>query len=396
MKKMFDKIELNRRMDNFRVKMDKDNPGWEMCIIISKVNQYYFVGTMQDGILVIPKVGRPIFWVRRAYQRAIDESAFVDIYPMKSFSDAASYYSSLPEIIHTETKILTIDLYNLLTKHFKFKTVKSLDMQVSYIRSIKSERELKALRKSGKIHKHVLTNIVPGLLYEGVSERDFFANLYTEMVKSGYQGISRFVMFDCDSFTGQVGFGVNSLYPSFFNGPGGQKGLNAAIPFLGDEKSKLKKGDLVFADLACGFDGYHTDSTNTYVFKGQVSDKAKKAHNKCIEIRQQIIERLIPGEIPSKIYSDIIGSLDDDFLLNFMGQGGNQVKFLGHGVGLHVDEFPVIAKGFDMPFEENMVLAIEPKCAIKGVGTVGVEDSYVVTKDGGECLTGHHMGLKPL
>ena len=80
---------------------------------------------------------------------------------------------------------------------------------------------------------------MPGLLYEGVSERDFFANLYTEMVKSGYQGISRFVMFDCDSFTGQVGFGVNSLYPSFFNGPGGQKGLNAAIPFLGDEKSLL-------------------------------------------------------------------------------------------------------------------------------------------------------------
>lgn len=396
MKKMFDKVELKRRMDKFVDKMDLDSPGWEMCIIISKVNQFYFTGTMQDGILIIQNNGNSALWVRRAFQRAVDESAFPNIFPMQRYSDAASYYEKLPEIIYSETKVITMDLYERLAKNFKFKKIKSLDASVNYIRSVKTDIEIKALKKSGRIHRHVLDNIVPGLLYEGVSEKDFFANLYAEMVKSGYQGISRFAMFDCDNFTGQIGFGTNSLYPSFFNGPGGQKGLNAAVPIIGDEKRKLRKGDLVFVDLACGYDGYHTDSTNTYVFKGNVPDNAKKAHEKCVEIRQQIIDKLKPGEIPSAIYSDIMESLDESFLSTFMGLGGNQVKFLGHGVGLHVDEFPIIAKGFDMPLEENMVVAIEPKCAIKGVGTVGVEDSYVVTKNGGLCLTGHHAGLRQL
>lgn len=71
-----------------------------------------------------------------------------------------------------------------------------------------------------------------------------------------------------------------------------------------------------------------------------------------------------------------------------MGVGNESVKFLGHGVGLHVDEYPVIAKGFNEPLEENMVIALEPKRSIPGVGIVGVEDTYLVTPQGGKCLTG--------
>jgi len=393
LKKMLEKAELELRLDRFIRQMDKDNPGWEMCIIVSKVNQYYFTGTMQDGILVIPKIGRPILWVRRAYQRAVDESSFSDIFPMNSFHDAAAYYPSLPDIVHTETRVLTVDLYSRLAKHFSFKKALSLDNQISLVRAVKSDFEIELLTESGKIHQHVLKDIVPTLLVEGVSEKNFFGELYNEMIKAGYHGISRFSMFETECIMGQVGFGENSVYPHFFNGPGGQKGLNAAVPGIGDEKRFLKKGDLVFVDIGCGYQGYHTDCTNTYVFNGELPKKAVDAHKRCVELRERIVARLKPGEIPSKIYSEIMESLDAKFLSFFMGMNGNQVKFLGHGVGLHVDEFPVIAKGFDMPLEENMVLAIEPKCAIKGVGTVGVEDTFFVTKSGGKCLTGNSEGL---
>jgi Xaa-Pro aminopeptidase len=63
-------------------------------------------------------------------------------------------------------------------------------------------------------------------------------------------------------------------------------------------------------------------------------------------------------------------------------------KFLGHGVGLFVDEVPVIANGFDKPLEKNTVIALEPKKGIEGVGVVGVEDTYVVEEQGGRCITG--------
>ena len=76
-----------------------------------------------------------------------------------------------------------------------------------------------------------------------------------------------------------------------------------------------------------------------------------------------------------------------------MGFGSRQVKFLGHGIGLNVDEYPVIAKGFKIPLQENMVFAIEPKKGIEGIGMVGTENTFIVTPDGGRCITGNNPGL---
>ncbi len=73
---------------------------------------------------------------------------------------------------------------------------------------------------------------------------------------------------------------------------------------------------------------------------------------------------------------------------NFMGYGHEQVPFLGHSIGLQVDELPVIARSFNEPLKPGMVFAIEPKSGIEEIGLVGVEETFVVTPDGPECLTG--------
>jgi len=69
---------------------------------------------------------------------------------------------------------------------------------------------------------------------------------------------------------------------------------------------------------------------------------------------------------------------------------------LGHGIGLVVDEWPVIAEGFDEPLEQNMALAIEPKKGMPGVGMVGIENTFLVTTQGGRGLTGESPGLIPV
>jgi Xaa-Pro dipeptidase len=396
MTKMFDSTELKLRMGNFKKNMDRFSPDWELAIIVSKINMFYFTGTRQDGALVIPRDGKPIFWVRRVYSRAVTESAFVDIFPMNSFSDVAGYFTKVPKSVHVEKGYMSMAKFELINKHFAFEKVLSLDAQINHTRSIKTAKELKVMTKTGKIHKHILQSIVPSLLYEGVSEKNFFGKLYFDAMKAGYQGVSRFSNLDCDCILGQVGFGENSIVPTTFDSPGGQKGLSPAVPAIGDESRFLNNGDLVFVDLGVGYGGYHTDATMTYVFKGQVSDQAKRLHDTCVKIRQCAKARLLPGEIPSEIYRDIIGGLDSEFLEYFMGTKGNQVKFLGHGVGLCVDEAPVIADKFDMPLEQNMIVSLEPKCAILGVGTVGVEDTYIVNKTGAQCLTGEPYGLLSL
>jgi Xaa-Pro aminopeptidase len=102
---------------------------------------------------------------------------------------------------------------------------------------------------------------------------------------------------------------------------------------------------------------------------------------------------LKPGSVPSEIYVDIMSGLKPEFIENFMGFGKRTVKFLGHGIGLTIDEIPVIAKGFDEPLQEGIVLALEPKKGIIGIGMVGIENTFLVTPKGGRCITGDHPGL---
>lgn len=95
--------ELEARLEKFRRAMDKAEPGWEMAAVSHKVTMYYFTGTMQDGVLFI----RPqdaVFWVRRSYDRACNESHFSDIRPMRSFREAAAYYGAAPKKMYVETK----------------------------------------------------------------------------------------------------------------------------------------------------------------------------------------------------------------------------------------------------------------------------------------------------
>jgi Xaa-Pro aminopeptidase len=392
---MFTKVpfsELTMRLDHFRAVMDVSSPDWEMAVFFSKINLYYLTGSMQEGMLLIPRNNEAIYWVRRSYERAVSESLFPLIKPMDSYRDAASSYR-IPDIMHIETEIIPLAFLQRFQKHFPFREAFSLDTQIASVRAVKSKYELDLMRKSGELHRIVLEERVPGMLREGMSEVDLAGELYAQMLKEGHHGVARFGMFDTEIALGHIAFGESSLYPTSFNGPGGNYGMGPAVPLLGNRNRKLVKGDLVFIDIGFGVEGYHTDKTLNYLF-GRGPDKViLREHEMCLVIQSQLAEEIRPGAIPSVIYDKIMGSLPPDFLKNFMGFGTRQVKFLGHGIGLVIDEIPVIARGFDKPLEENMVLALEPKKGIEKVGMVGIENTFIVTPRGGQCITGHSKGL---
>lgn len=380
--------ELEERLARFCHVMDKMYPDWDTAIILSKVNQYYFMGTMQDGMLMIKKDRKVFYFVRRSYERAKDESPFDNLYSMESYRDAASVIGTDCGNTYMETEIVPLGMVERLKKYFSIGKIGSLDKAVLSVRSVKTPYELQWMEHSGKQHHDLLQSVVPSLLKEGISEADFVAELFEKMIKHGYQGISRFSIFQTEMVVGQIGFGENSLYPTSFDGPGGAYGMCPAVPLVGSRERKLKKGDLVFVDIAFGENGYHSDKTQVYIFGGTPTDEMIKTHRACIEVQNRLAELLKPGIIPSELYNSVMSGLSDDFKRNFMGFGNRQVKFLGHGVGLHIDEMPVIANGFNVPFAENMVMALEPKKGIANVGMVGVEDTYIVTPEGGRCITG--------
>jgi len=388
--------ELENRMKAFKDHMDLSTPEWDMAVIFSNINLYYFTGTMQDGMLLIPRDDNPTFWVRRSYQRAGDESLFPVIKHMNSFRDARKDMGILPDTIYLETEVVPLALYQRFVKHFPFKEFRPVDSQVAAVRAVKSEYELSLMRQSGKIHQHVLEDLMPGMLREGMSEAQLATELFKVLVDEGHQGLTRFGMFDTEIVVGHVGFGESSLYPTYFDGASGTLGLSPAAPVLGSRHRKLAKGDLVFVDVGCGVDGYNTDKTMTYMFGSPLPSHVLEAHQKCVEIQNEVAGMLKPGAVPSQIYRQIMDNLDDEFLENFMGFGPRKVKFLGHAIGLLIDEPPVIAERFDEPLQEGMVFAIEPKKGIKDVGMVGIENTFIVTPNGGECITGSNPGMIPI
>lgn len=387
--------ELEKRMQRFKQEMNSHDPDWEMAVIFTNINLYYLTGTMQDGILIIPSDAEATLWVRRSYKRAKLESMFQDIRPMQSFRDAATTLEDLPTQVYLEMDNLPLALYQRLEKHFPFQEVIALDPVINKVRTVKSDYELALMEKSGKIHEKVLEEMVPLLLNEGISEAQLTADIFKALIQEGHHGVTRFGMFDAQIVLGQVCFGESSNYPSYLNSPGGNLG-SPAVPLFGSHVRKLKKGDLVFVDVGCGVEGYHTDKTMTYIFAEQLTPEVVDAHQKCVNIQAEVANQLKPGSVPAEIYKDVMDDLDSDFIKNFMGFEDNQVKFLGHGIGLMVDELPVIAPGFHEPLVENMVFAIEPKKGIKGVGMVGIENTFIVTKTGGKSITGYNPGLIPV
>jgi Xaa-Pro aminopeptidase len=388
------KNELDNRLNNLIKLMDKANSNWEFIIIVSKINIFYFTGTMQEGLLIIERNKIPVFWVKKSYERAKEESLFPNIKKIISYRGLNNlYYNKTLDSVYLETEKITLSYFKKLNKIFSFKEYKSIDYHINSLRAVKSDYELDKLKTAGKIHEKVLEKRIPEILREGMSELELATELFTIMIEEGHHGVSRFSMFDTEMGIGHIAFGESSLYPTYFNGPGGNYGMNPAVPLFGSRERKLKNGDLVFIDIGLGFDGYHTDKTMTYIFGKDITNEAKIAHYKCVEIQDKLSSLLIPGAIPEKIFQEIISNLDNKFLENFMGYKNNTVKFLGHGTGLYIDEMPVIAESFKETITKNMVFALEPKKGIKNIGLVGIENTFLVTDNSGISITGKSKGL---
>jgi Xaa-Pro aminopeptidase len=424
---IFSADELRTRRIRFCAAMDARHPDWDTALLIDTVHQYYLTGTMQDGLVLIRRDGaggRLFYAVRRSFARALLESPLFgvrngaaggsggesggtgggggagghgeEIIHIASYRELAEAAGSELGRVYIEGDTMTVAVWERVAKYFTCAAPEGsrsaagfLDRVIRGVRSVKSSAEIELVRRSGAAHRILFEDQIPGFLREGMSEADLAGEISAAMYRLGYQGFTRFHQPHAGMALGQIGFGDNSLYPSMFDGPGGARGAGPAAPFSASSNRRLTNGDTVFVDIGFGVGGYHTDKTQVYFFGASAAPELERAQAFCIELQRRAAAMLRPGAIPSQIYRDIMDSLPDDTRTVFMGvDDRHRVKFLGHGVGLDIDELPVIAHGFNDLLETNMVLALEPKKAVPGISMTGVEDTYIVTPDGGLCVTG--------
>ena len=249
------------------------------------------------------------------------------------------------------------------------------------------------MREAGKRHRELLVEKVPHLLKEGMSECELAGEIYREALELGHHGIMRMNMFQSDIAVGQIAFGSNSLYPTNFDGPGGMRGLHPATPVLGSRERKLKKGDLVFVDMGFCYKGYLSDKTQIYSYGGRPEPVAEQKHEACRRVLAAAVAMLRPGNSCQQVWQASEAARDPLLQENYMGYGQAAVRFLGHGLGMQIDEAPVIMDGNKALLKEGMLIALEPKCGVQGQGLVGVEESYLVQKNGADCITGGDLPI---
>jgi Xaa-Pro aminopeptidase len=363
--------------------------GLDGVFITEGVQLLYYTGSIQTGVLFVPARGEPLYFVRRSGARARAESPVRDQAPFQSFRDIRAFLSKRGcafSRIGLEMDAVTLTAFNLLKKHFPETAFSDVSLALKKIRATKSPYEVQKLRRAGEIGREICQKI-PERLVPGITEWELGLWLFQEVAALSRNAVYRTAFGSGEFFLGNVCFGDTSIHPAVFDGPGGIAGKSPVSPYGGSDR-RLEKGQLVFIDLIYPFEEYYVDKTRLFSL-GPPSAAVREAHAVCLEIQAEVQKRLKPGALPSDIYEAVYTRVVDpkDFQEHFMGFGGNQVRFLGHGIGMTINEYPVIARKFTDPLEENMVIAVEPKKGMAGIGMAGIENTFLVTRSGGENLT---------
>jgi len=324
-------------------------------------------------------------------------SAFRDCGLFSVYAGAApDRGAELLPAIAAEMTGLSWALSSLLRKHLSRCSFHAGDGVLARARSVKSPWELERIARAGSRHAAALLSLLPPFLSPGMTEEAVAHRTWEVLFGQGHHGLLRMQNPGDEIFLGHVSAGESGNYPSVMNGPLGVRGVHPSAPFMGSPSTIWHEGEPLTIDVGFTLEGYQTDKTQVYWAgtRESIPPAVRAAHDFCVDLQQRISEMLRPGTSPAELATLAFSrAAAKGWGEGFMGLGGNKVSFIGHGIGLAIDEYPALAPGIDVPLQENMVLALEPKIGIPGMGMVGVENTFRVTSTGGHCLTGHDFDI---
>ena len=362
--------------------------GLDAAVIVQNADLAYFSGTNQQAHLIVPAEGDPLLAVRRTLARAQAESPLA-AQPLRSLSgltDALAAAGVEPGArLGFELDVLPAASFLAYRKRLARYEIADCSAVVRDVRAVKSEWDIERMRQAAR-QVDVAARAVPGFLAVGTSESKVQLEVEKTLREAGHQGQLRFRGFNQEMHYGQVLGGPSGAVPGYSDSPLCGPGPNPAVG-KGANGRVLEPGDPVIVDLVGGCDGWLADQTRTF-FVGRAPDDLRTAYTTALEILRSVEREVRPGAVPAGLYEHARGMAAAAGLEeHFMGAGPDRVRFLGHGVGMEIDELPVLAPGFERPLEPGNVIAIEPKFVFPGRGAVGIEDMYAVTADGCETLT---------
>lgn len=368
-------------------------------LVTGTPNLYYMTGTSANGLFWLPLAGEPVLAVRKGLERAKLESPLETIVPFRSYKELPGIFVEngvpLPASIAVDQAGVSWEQGRMLADRLPGIELLPADAVLARTRALKSELELIKMRESCKRLGLSLTEL-SARIRPGMSEYTVSRILWDIMLSLGHAGLFPTGLHGSTIQLGHICAGDNGNHPSAYDGPLGIRGAHPSSPVMGHPESLWNKGQILAVDTGFNFEGYISDKTRLH-FAGPAKDipaSVQKAQDAAMHIAERTAEMLKPGAIPAEIYTL---SLDiarkTGFAETYMGAGDNQVRFLGHGIGLTISEWPVFARGFAEPLQAGMTVALEPKIALPGIAMVGVENTFEITENGAVSLTGNCNGI---
>ncbi|MGV8094468.1 MAG: M24 family metallopeptidase [Mangrovibacterium sp.] len=373
--------DLALRRERLQAVMQQE--GLEACILTTSVNIFYLVGEIYTGYLYLPCTGEPIHFVKRPVDLSLTNVIAVQK-PEQIPEALRNRGLSLPPTVLLETDVLPYNSCLRLLNMLGLREARNASVLLRILRKVKTPYEIEQTRICARQHVKVY-EAVPSLYRTGMTDIELQIEVEHWMRQHGSLGIFRSYGENMDIHMGSLLSGENAEIPSPYDFALGGQGVSPVLP-LGASGSPIKEGQAVMVDMAGNYTPWMTDITRVYA-RGKISEAAYRAHQVSLEIHQAILEKTGPGSSCSVLY-DLAMELTRKNKLEpyFMGTR-QQAKFVGHGVGLEINEPPVLTPRSKEELEPGIVFALEPKYVIPGVGAVGIENTYLVTPLGLEKLT---------
>jgi Xaa-Pro dipeptidase len=372
------------------------NASIDFALIIQNVDSFYFAGTMQKGMLVVPLDQDPLIFVEKGTERAVMETPLV-LTPIKNDKEIKKILSDkhiLKGTAGLELDVVPVSIFDRLKRVIGFDQYADVSESIREVRAIKSPFELVQIHKSGEMLSHVFAK-ARDVVGEGKTELEIDAALVAEGRKIGHQGFLRMRGINQEMMTMTVQAGYTGAISTMLDGPITGVGVTPAIP-QGSSFKKVEREIPVTIDYGGGYNGYITDETRSFVV-GELHEVFRRPYETARAIIEDVMTYGKAGIDCTDIFSRAHGIAKKAGLEEyFLGYGDGKVAFIGHGLGLEINELPVLTARHSRALKEGMVFAFEPKFVLPPYGAIGIEIDFIVRSDGLERVTANSIDIVQL
>ena len=381
--------EIDTRIAKFQRRLVKHSI--DGALILQNTDLYYFAGTIQQAHLFIPASDEPLLMVKKSIQRATAESSIKQIVPLESLSQIPALLQengfSIPDTLGMELDVLPVNHYKKYKNLFGQSRIIDTSHHIRMVRCVKSPFEIDRIVQAAKLADQV-AECIKDNLKEGITEVQLAGTVEAIARQLGHQGMIRMRLWGSEMFYGHLMSGASAAVPSYLASPTGGEALSPAFS-QGAGFNKIKPHEPVLFDYVFAYKGYLADHTRIFSI-GDLPNELTRAHQTMIDLQGILSKQALPGVAAGDIYEAAIAYVNEFGYDNyFMGAEKERIRFIGHGIGLELDEYPFLAKGQTQKLEKGMVIALEPKLVIPDKGVVGIENTHVVTETGLKRLTNY-------